>query len=118
LSGQLYEIHSETTEIAMASILVLFNLKPDANIEAYEQWAKASDIPLVRGLGSVSGFEVLKSKMLLGSEAKPPYQYAEVIEVPDIDAFFKDVGTDAVQAGAKQFQAFADNPMFIVCDNL
>ena len=56
--------------------------------------------------------------MILGSDAQPPYQYAEVIEVPDLDAFFKDVSADAVQAGAKQFQAFADNPMFIVCDNL
>jgi len=102
----------------MATILVLFNLKPGAYVSAYEQWAKANDIPLVRKLGSVSGFEVLKSKMLLGSDAKPPYQYAETISVPDLDAFFKDVGTDAVQAGAKQFQAFADNPMFIVCDNL
>ena len=95
----------------MATVLVLFNLKPGTDIAAYEAWAKASDIPLVRSLGSVT-------KMLLGSDAKPPYQYAEVIEVPDLDAFFKDVGTDAVQAGAKQFQAFADNPMFIVCDNL
>ena len=102
----------------MASILVLFNLKPDADVATYEAWAKAEDIPLVRSLGSVTGFEVLKATMLLGSDAKPPYQYAEMIEVPDLDAFFKDVGTDAVQAGSKQFQAFADNPMFIVCDNL
>ena len=102
----------------MATVLVLFNLKPDADVAAYEAWAKAKDIPLVRSLGSVSSFEVLKSKMVLGSDAKPPYQYAETIVVPDLDAFFKDVGTDAVQAGAKQFQAFADSPMFIVCDNL
>ncbi|MFM7294769.1 MAG: hypothetical protein ACKO1K_08165 [Burkholderiales bacterium] len=102
----------------MATILVLFNLKPGTDVAAYEAWAKSSDIPLVRTLGSVSGFEVLRTKMLLGSDAKPPYQYAEVITVPDLDAFFKDVGTDAVQAGAKQFQGFADSPMFIACDNL
>jgi REDY-like protein HapK len=101
-----------------ATVLVLFNLKSGADVAAYEQWAKEKDIPLVRSLGSVSGFEVMKSKMVLGSDAKPPYQYAETIVVPDLDAFFKDVGTDAVQAGAKVFQSFADNPMFIVMDNL
>jgi REDY-like protein HapK len=101
-----------------ATVLVLFNLKTDANIAAYEQWAREKDIPLVRSLGSVSAFEVMKSKMILGSNAKPPYQYAETIVVPDLDAFFKDVGTDAVQEGAKVFQSFADSPMFIVMENL
>lgn len=101
-----------------ATVLVLFNLKPGADISAYEKWARDADIPTVRGLGSVSRFNVMKSKMVLGSEAKPPYQYAETIEVPDLDAFFKDVGTDKVQAGAKVFQSFADNPVFIVCENL
>ena len=102
----------------MATVLVLFNLKAGADITAYEKWAKEKDIPLVRSLGSVSAFEVMKSKMVLGSDAKPPYQYAETIVVSDLDAFFKDVGSDAVQAGAKEFQSFADNPLFIVMENL
>ncbi len=102
----------------MATILVLFNLKADADVGAYEKWARDNDIPLVRSLGSVSGFEIMKAKMLLGSDAKSPYQYAETIVVPDVDAFFKDVGAEAVQAGAKVFQRFADNPLFILCDNL
>jgi hypothetical protein len=100
----------------MATILVLFNLKAGASISDYEEWARAKDIPTVRGLKSVSAFNVLRATSVLGSDAKPPYQYAEIIEVPDMPAFFADVSTDVVQAGAKQFQAFADNPTFIVCD--
>lgn len=106
----------------MATVLVLFNLKPGTDVAAYEKWARESDLPLVRGLSSVKRFEVLKTGMVLGSDADnktaAPYQYAETIEVPDLDAFFKDVGTDAVQAGAKVFQSFADNPTFIVCESL
>lgn len=102
----------------MATVLVLFNLKPDVDVAAYEQWARAKDMPTVRGLPSVSGFEVMRTQSLLGSSATPPYQYAELIEVPDMTAFGKDLGSDVVQAGAKAFQAFADNPIFILCEKL
>jgi len=102
----------------MPAILVLFNLKPDADVNAFEKWARERDIPTVRGLGSVKGFEVLRQEKLLFGDAKPPYQYAEIIDVKDMDQFGKDVSSDAVQKGAAEFQAFADNPMFIVCSQL
>lgn len=35
-----------------------------------------------------------------------------------MDAFFRDVGTPAVQQGAAEFQSFADNPVFIVTESL
>ena len=44
----------------MTSILVLFNLKPDADLTDYENWAKAKDIPLVQSLKSVHDFKVFK----------------------------------------------------------
>ena len=102
----------------MATVLVLFNLKPDVDAALYEKWAREKDLPTVRGLKSVSGFDVLKSQALLGSDAKPPYQYAELIEVADMTAFGADISTPLVQAGAKEFQAFADNPVFILCEKL
>ncbi len=102
----------------MATVLVLFNLKPDVDVALYEKWAREKDMPTVRGLKSVSGFEVMKSQLILGSDAKPPYQYAELIEVPDMNAFGADIATPSVQAGAKEFQAFADNPVFILCEKL
>jgi len=102
----------------MTSILVLFNLKPDAVISDYENWAKAKDIPLVKSLTSVNDFKVFKMGNLLGSENKSPYQYAEIIEVKNMDDFFADLSKEAVQAGAKQFNEFADNPLFIVANQL
>ncbi|MBR2648803.1 MAG: hypothetical protein IKD55_08175 [Sediminibacterium sp.] len=102
----------------MPTILVLFNLKPSASIADYEAWAKAKDIPTVNGLNSVSNFRVLKMGNLLGTETASPYQYAEIIEIPDMNAFFADLGSEAVQAGAKQFAEFADNPQFIVANDL
>jgi REDY-like protein HapK len=102
----------------MASILVLFNLKPGASVADYERWARERDLPTVRGLGSVSGFDVLRAQSLLMGEGKPPYQYAEIIDVKDMAAFGKDVSSDAVQKGAAEFQGFADNPIFVVCEKL
>jgi hypothetical protein len=102
----------------MAAILVLFNLKSDVDVAAYEKWARERDLPTVRGLSSVSGFDVMRTQGLLMGEGKPPYQYAEVIDVKDMAAFGKDVSSDVVQKGAAEFQAFADNPIFIVCEKL
>ncbi len=95
-------------------IVVLFNLRPGVDSAAYEAWAAASDIPTVRGLQSISGFDVLAATGLLGSDATPPYQYVEVIDVADMNQFGKDIGTDAMKAIAAKFQTFADNPIFVL----
>ena len=98
----------------MATIVVLFNLKSGASIADYEAWATTKDIPTVKSLGSVADFRVLKMGNLLGTENPSPYQYCELIEVKNMDNFFADLGNEAVQAGAKAFAEFAENPLFIV----
>lgn len=102
----------------MPTIVVLFNLKPTASTADYEAWAKANDIPTVKSLGSVADFRVLKMGNLLGSETASPYQYCELIEVKDMNALFADLGNEAVQAGAKVFNEFAENPLFIVANDI
>ena len=102
----------------MTTVIVLFNLLPDADKEAYENWARESDIPAVRRLGSVSGFDVLRMQNMLSGETETPYQYAELIQIESMDGFFNDVKTDAIQEAAKQFRTFADNPQFIVCESI
>lgn len=84
----------------------------------YEAWAKSKDIPTVKSLDSVADFRVLKMGNLLGSETASPYQYCELIEVKDMDAFFADLGSEAVQAGAKVFNEFVENPLFIVANHI
>jgi hypothetical protein len=102
----------------MPTIVVLFNLKPGASVADYEAWAKTKDIPTVTALNSVSDFRVLKMGNLLGTETASPYQYCELIEVPDMNTFFADLNNEAVQAGAKVFNEFAENPLFIVAEGL
>ena len=99
-------------------IVALFNLKPDISVADYEAWATQTDIPTVNGLGSVDEFAVFKSVGLLGSEDAPPYKYIEIIDVNDMDGFGADVGTDAMQAVAAEFQAMADDLVFILTDKL
>jgi hypothetical protein len=99
-------------------ILVVFNLKPGVDPADYEAWAKSADIPTVRGLGSIKGFDVFRSTGLLGSDSPPPYAYVELIDVGDDAGFGADVSTPQMQAIAAQFQQFADNPQFIVMQDI
>ncbi len=100
----------------MAALLVLFNLKDEASKEAYEKWAQTTDVPTVKGLTSVNDFKVYRLNALMGSGGTPPYQYCEVIEVNDMDLLGKEVSTENMQKIAGEFQAFADNPVFIVSE--
>lgn len=102
----------------MTTIVVLYNLKPGVSWEDYEAWAREKDLPTVRSLGSVADFRVLRMGNLLGTETPSPYRYCELIEVKDMEAFFSDISTEAVQEGAKVFGGFADAPQFIVANHI
>ncbi|MFT4256946.1 MAG: hypothetical protein QM599_08330 [Pseudoxanthomonas sp.] len=103
----------------MQTIIVLFNLKPGVSRAEYEAWARASDLPVVNGLASVEKFEVLKASGLLIGDGPSPYEYVEIIRVPDMAAFAADLADPAAQAGAAQFQQkYADNPLFILTSAL
>ncbi len=99
-------------------ILVLFNLKPGVDPAAYEAWARTTDIPGVRALGSVADFRVHRVTGLLGSDAPAPYAYAETIDITGLDPFLADVASEAVQKVAAEFQAFADSPVFLLTEDL
>jgi REDY-like protein HapK len=99
-------------------IIVLFNLKEGVDVSAYEKWAQDADIPGVNALGSVDQFSVHRATGLFGSDAKSPYQYVEVIDIKGMDDFVGDITTEAFQAAAAPFQAFADNPQFILTEDL
>jgi hypothetical protein len=102
----------------MPKIVVLFNLKKGVDPKAYEKWAKTTDLKTVRGLKSIDGFQAFRSAALLGSAKKPPYAYIEIIDVNDMGAFGADVATKTMQKVAGEFQSFADNPTFILTENL
>jgi REDY-like protein HapK len=99
-------------------IIVLFNLKEGADVAAYERWAKDIDFPGVNALASVDKFTVHRATGLFGSDAPPPYQYVEVIDIKGMDDFVGDIMTEAFQAAAAPFRDFADNPQFILTEDL
>jgi REDY-like protein HapK len=99
-------------------IICLFNLKPGASVADYEAWARTTDTPTVNALNSVYDFTVHRATGLFGSDAKPPYDYVEVIDVTNLDHFIADVSDPAFQAIAAGFQQFTDNPMFILTEDL
>ncbi|WEK50214.1 MAG: hypothetical protein P0Y66_21635 [Candidatus Kaistia colombiensis] len=102
----------------MTRIVVLFNLKAGVDTKAYEAWAVSTDIPIVNGLDSIAAFSVHPTTGVLGSEARPPYAYVEIIDVADVDQFGADVTSATMQKIAAEFQAFADNPTFIMTRTL
>lgn len=102
----------------MSIIVVLFNLKPGVDAADYEAWAIATDLPAVNRLPSVQQFQVLRSVHLLGSDAAVPYTYVELLEVDGLAQLGADIASEKMQAIAAEFQQFADNPQFIVTENL
>jgi hypothetical protein len=99
-------------------IVCLFNLKAGVAPDDYEAWARGTDIPGVNALSSVRGFTVHRATGLFGSDARSPYDYVEIIDIDALDPFVADVTTEAFQKVAAKFQDFADNPVFILTEDL
>ncbi|MFN6933580.1 MAG: REDY-like protein HapK [Tsuneonella sp.] len=99
-------------------IVCLFNLKEGASREDYEAWARVTDLPGVNALASVREFSVHRSTGVFGSDAKPPYDYIEVIDIHGMDDFVADVSDPEFQKVAAAFGEFADNPTFILTEDL
>jgi hypothetical protein len=101
-------------------IIVLFNLKPGVTPAAYEEWARTRDIPGVRSLPSIDSFRIFRSTGLLGQPGTTaPYAYTEVIDVIDMDGFWKDVAGEASQKVAAEMRDYVDGePVFITTEEV
>lgn len=102
----------------MQTLIVLFRLKPGADVSVYEAWARSTDLPIVRQLPSVAAFDVFRAAGLFGSSEKAPYDYVEVIGIRDLHGFRGDVATETMRRVAGEFRQFADNPVFMLTDRL
>ena len=93
-------------------ISALFNLKEDARRSDYESWARGRDLPTVSGLPSVENFQVLRTRNVLFSDDKPPFDYIEIIDVSSKAAFVEDFGGDASLSLARRhpLQALSASP--------
>lgn len=102
----------------MQTLIVLFRLKPGTDVSAYEAWARNTDLPVVRGLPSVAGFDLYRTAGLFGSGAPAPYDYVEVIGIRDLPGFRGDVATETMRRVAGEFRQFADDPVFMLTDRI
>ena len=102
----------------MTQLIVLFKLKDESARAAYEDWAKSTDLPVVRALPSVDGFSVQRVSGLFGTDDPAPYDYVEFIDINAMDQFVDDVSTDTMAKVAGEFRTFADNPVFMLSENL
>jgi hypothetical protein len=101
----------------MATIIVLFNLKPSVSPERYEAWARSTDLPIVRGLPAVQGFDVHRATGMLSGSPDVPYRYVEILRVASVEALRTNIAaTPAMAEVARQFREFADSPQFIVTE--
>lgn len=101
----------------MTTIVVLFNLKADADAATYEKWARATDLPIVNALDAVEEFGVYKAAGLLGGGASP-YQYVEILKLHSLPDFRIETKSETMQRVSREFRQFADAPMFIVTEPL
>jgi hypothetical protein len=100
----------------MKALIVLFRLKPGADRAAYENWARQTDLPVVRNLSSVRSFDLYRTLNLFGSGEPAPYEYVEVIRIADLDRFGSEVASATMQKVAGEFRGFADNPLFMLAE--
>ncbi len=98
-------------------LIALFTLKPGVSHAQYQDWARSTDIPVVRALASIDGFDVFRATGLLGSDQPPPYDYIEIIDVADMAGFGADVASAPMQAIAAAFQTMVD-VVFITTEKL
>ncbi|MBS0478367.1 MAG: REDY-like protein HapK [Proteobacteria bacterium] len=99
-------------------IICLFNLKPGVEPADYEAWARGTDLPGVNALPSVARFTVHRATGLFGSDAASPYRYIEVIDIHGMDPFVADVSDPEFQKVAAKFGEFAENPQFVLTEDL
>lgn len=102
----------------MAALVVLFNLKDESVKEVYEEWARSTDVPTASSMQSVDDFKVFRLGNIMGTETPSPYQYCEVLQINDMTKLGDEVGSEAMKKVAAEFQLFADNPMFIISEQI
>ncbi len=102
----------------MAALVVLFNLKDPSSKIAYEAWAKETDVPTASKMSCVDDFKVFRLGTVMGTDNPSPYQYCEVLQINDMNKLGEEASSEAMQKVAAQFQSFADNPMFIISEQI
>jgi hypothetical protein len=68
-------------------VFFLNNLKPGVEPADYEEWIRTRDYPIARKQEAISTYVVTRVTGPLSDGEVSPYQYLEVIEITDIEAY-------------------------------
>jgi hypothetical protein len=68
-------------------VFFLNRLHEGADPEEYEGWIRRVDYPVARAQGAIRSYTVTRIEGTLSGGGASPYDYLEVIEITDLDAY-------------------------------
>ena len=68
-------------------VFFMNTLKPGVEPADYEEWVRRVDYPVARKQESIQSYVVTRLDGMLNGEGEPPFQYLEVIEITDLEAY-------------------------------
>jgi hypothetical protein len=72
----------------MAQRVFVFNrLHEGADPDEYVAWIRRVDYPVARAQGAITSYTVTRIDGTLSGEGESPYDYVEVIEITDLEAY-------------------------------
>jgi hypothetical protein len=68
-------------------VFFLNRLHPGTDPAEYEDWIRRVDYPIARAQGAILAYTVTRIAGTLSGEGTSPYDYLEVIDITDLDAY-------------------------------
>jgi len=68
-------------------VFFLNRLREGVDAGEYEAWIRRVDYPIARAQGAITSYTVTRIEDTLSGEGESPYDYLEVIEITDLEAY-------------------------------
>ena len=68
-------------------VFFLNRLHEGADPDEYEAWIRRVDYPIARAQGAIQRYTVTRIDGTLSGEGESPYDYLEVLEITDLEAY-------------------------------
>jgi hypothetical protein len=89
-------------------VFFLNKLREGVEPAAYEHWVRTVDYPFARSIPSIRSYVVTRLDGVLASAERAPYDFLEVLEVTDLDAYQAELSPERpeVQAFDEEWLSF------------
>lgn len=85
-------------------VFFLNRLRPGVTKASYERWVREVDYPTAGSIPSIRSYKVHRLEGAF--EGEPPYDYIEVVEVTDLEAYRKDLQTPDLKGFGEQWSGY------------